>query len=235
MRRAFHVTAISACLVGALGCGSGTTSETFSRANWATLAADPNKHQGASVDIVGRVIAAPQRDEQGTYWGMWVDPDKSKMLAVVAYADPSFRIKGGDFAHVIGRVKGNLKGANSSGTRLTRLIAPLVLADKATIVSVAPVPTSRPKDPVALVTAKAGAASRVPVDTVACAKEVQARDTHVTTCAVTFAGPACQLWIVSRRGSVATALPPPSPPMQRSRGLVDARSGRARCESTHAQ
>lgn len=138
-----------ALLAVAVGCGSGksdasggtTTSATtteaaesgehFTRENWAVLDGDPEGHKGASVDIVGQVFTAPERDEQGTYLQMYADPKNSEWNTIVGYGDPKLKVKEDDYVHVSGTVKGKYEGQNALGADLT---VPIVLADTVKVV-----------------------------------------------------------------------------------------------------
>lgn len=132
----------------AVGCGSSTTAgpqtqpaittqapasdESFDRSNWDLLASDPDSHKGASVDFVGKVFSAPERDAKGVYLQVWEDVQNSNNNTIVAYADPSFQVSDGDYVRVTGTVKGTFKGKNAFGAELS---APTVIADKIKIVS----------------------------------------------------------------------------------------------------
>jgi hypothetical protein len=122
----------------AFGCGSSGSStnseastqaqsrtETFNRSNWDLLASDPDAHKGAAVDFVGKVLVTPERDEKGVYIQVWADPQNSEQNTIVAYGDPSFKVKQDDFVHVTGAVKGVFKGKNAFGAEVT---APTVIA-----------------------------------------------------------------------------------------------------------
>ena len=86
------------------------TEQTFTRDNWAELAADPDAFEGAGVDIVGQVMGEPQRDGDVTYWQMWPHPTNVDWFAVVGFEDPSFTIADGDYVHVLGTVRGKTEG-----------------------------------------------------------------------------------------------------------------------------
>jgi hypothetical protein len=77
----------------------------FTRANWDVLATDPESHKGATVDIVGRVWSAPERDDEGTlHFMMLVDPKNSEWETLVSFPDSSTRIASDDYVRVKGTV-----------------------------------------------------------------------------------------------------------------------------------
>lgn len=108
-----------------------TEPEFFTVENWAVLDTDPGGHKGASVDIVGQVFAAVERDADGTYWQMWADPRNSEWNTLVLYSDPDFRIKDQDYVHVLGVVHDVFEGENAFGGLIT---APAILAISAEVV-----------------------------------------------------------------------------------------------------
>ena len=105
--------------------------EQFTRENWSELVSDPEAHKGARVDIVGRLLGAPERRDDGAYWQMYADPKNYEWNTGVRFADPSFAIAADDFVHVTGTVSGALEGENAFGDKVT-LVA--VFADTAEVV-----------------------------------------------------------------------------------------------------
>jgi hypothetical protein len=129
---------LGACVLMALavafaGCGgsSAHSDEHFTRANWDQLQSDPNAHKGASVDFVGRVFTAPERDKKGTYLQVWADPKSSEQNTIVGYSDPSFKVAEDDYVHVVGTVKGKYTGKNAFGADVT---VPTVVASTLKVV-----------------------------------------------------------------------------------------------------
>ena len=106
------------------------SSESFDRDNW-ELESDPSAHKGASVDFVGKVFTAPERDAKGVYLQVWEDARNSENNTIVAYADPSFQVQEEDYVHVVGTVKGKFSGKNAFGAQLT---VPTVLAQTLKVV-----------------------------------------------------------------------------------------------------
>jgi hypothetical protein len=95
--------------------GSAHRGEFFDRSNWDSLQSDPDDHKGASVDIVGQLLGAPERDEKGTYWQMLSGSDEFELNAIVALPDPDFQIGSGDYVRVQGTVIGAFEGQNALG------------------------------------------------------------------------------------------------------------------------
>lgn len=123
------VVAVTA-LVLLAGCGGNNTTdrtsataaisaEKFTLDNWGQLAADPEKYEGASVDIVGQVLGSVERDDEGTYWQMYADPQDYDWNTIVGYGDPSFPVAEQDYVHVTGIVAGEFEGENMFGAKIT--------------------------------------------------------------------------------------------------------------------
>lgn len=86
------------------------------------LATDPESHTGATVDIVGRVWSAPERDDEGTlHFMMFVDPKNSEWETLVSFPDSSTRIASDDYVRVKGTVRETYTGESAE--------VPLILAD----------------------------------------------------------------------------------------------------------
>jgi hypothetical protein len=84
------------------------------------------------------------------------------------------------------------------------------------------------KQLVALVAAAAHRDQHRRVVGVVCKKTTKAEEIGLSPCAVTFAGPACQLWIVVDRGGEHQAMPF-SEPSEGRRGAYDEASGMSKC------
>jgi hypothetical protein len=108
-----------------------TSTDHFTRDNWDLLASNPDAYTGASVDIVGRVFVAPERDEGAIYFQMWADPKNSEWNTVVSYADGSLPIREDSYVHVTGTVQGKFEGQNAFGGDVS---APVIVADTAKVV-----------------------------------------------------------------------------------------------------
>jgi hypothetical protein len=84
---------------------------------------------------------------------------------------------------------------------------------------------------VAIVTAAARRASDSPVVAVTCPKTLKAGEIGLSTCAVTYAGPACQLWMVVNTNGEDKPLPFGERAEGR-RGSYDEMSGMSKCLET---
>lgn len=77
----FVALALSGC-GGEANPGAG---EHFTAANWWQLASEPEKHKGATAEIVGRVFTEPERDDKETLWQMWGQASLPLKMGRVAY------------------------------------------------------------------------------------------------------------------------------------------------------
>lgn len=117
------------------GCGGEDNpgaGEHFTAANWSQLVSEPEKHKGATAEIVGRVFTEPERDDEETFWQMWAKPKASEWNTVVGISDPDFEIKNGDYVRVRGTVTGEFKADNAFGAEVS---GPAIRADKAEVVT----------------------------------------------------------------------------------------------------
>jgi hypothetical protein len=106
--------------------------EAFNSSNIEKLASDPDKYKGAAVDFTGKILGAPEKDEDGTYFQMYGDPKNLGYVMVVGISDPNLQIKADDYVKVTGEVRGAFEGENAFGAAIT---APALLADKVEVVS----------------------------------------------------------------------------------------------------
>jgi hypothetical protein len=90
------------------------------------LYSDPKKYKGYEVEMTGKVFREPEKDDNGIYFQMWSDPEKSEKNTMVAIKNPSLQIKTDDYVKVKGIVKDEFKGENSFGGKVT---APAIAAD----------------------------------------------------------------------------------------------------------
>lgn len=105
--------------------------EHFDRSNWAVLVSDPNAHKGATVEFVGRVFVAPEKDAKGVYLQVYADPRNLDWNTLVMYPDPSASVKRDDYVHITGVVQGEFTGTNLMGGTVT---APMVMAETLEVV-----------------------------------------------------------------------------------------------------
>jgi len=173
------------------GCGgeessSGTSAasgQTFTRDNWAELAADPDSFKGARVDIVGAVLGEPAKDGKVTCWQMWPHPTNVEWFAAVDFEDASFAIADGDYVHVVGTVRGKTEGEIPL---LAKVDAVAVRVETAEVVD------QRALAPAAL-------------RTVEVAKSVEQHDLVVTVDKVEFAANETRVYVKVDNRSTATA------------------------------
>jgi hypothetical protein len=123
-----RVCVLSTALVLLLGgCGGGGgqppgKDEHIGRGEWGTVAADPDAHVGANVDLIGRVVLAPSLTEtHGVLFGILVDNNKNHS-ALVQYMRP-IDLSKDDFVEVRGSIKEMVSGNESLGLERAPLIA----------------------------------------------------------------------------------------------------------------
>jgi hypothetical protein len=86
----------------------------FTRADYAELATSPDRFEGASVDIVGRVFAEVERQGDVLAFQMWADPAERQWNTVVGVRS-DIALAADDFVHVVGEVRGKFEGKNAFG------------------------------------------------------------------------------------------------------------------------
>jgi hypothetical protein len=96
------------------------------------LVGDPTAYKGASVDFVGRVLAAPEVHAQGVVMQVWEDPKNFANNTIVGYKQPGFQVAQNDYVHVVGTVTGVYTGKNAFGAAVT---APVAVADSVQVVN----------------------------------------------------------------------------------------------------
>jgi hypothetical protein len=103
----------------------------FDETNWGLLATDPDKYEGAHVDIIGKVFIAPERTTDAVAWQMWASPNDSEWNTLVKIDDPNFQIEDGDYVRVVGTVAGSYEGQNLMGGTVQAVV---ILAEIAEVV-----------------------------------------------------------------------------------------------------
>ncbi len=93
--------------------------ETFTRANYAELVSDPDAHEGAKIDVTGRVFTAPEIVEGETAFQMFVDPTNSEWNTAVFIEEKDLELETDDYVHVVGTVRGSVEGENLFGGTVT--------------------------------------------------------------------------------------------------------------------
>lgn len=115
--------------------------ESFTAANWSTLASDPEAHKGATVEVVGHVFTEPERDEEVTYWQMWAKPKANEWNTVVGIKNPNFKISNNDYVRVKGVVAGELEAENAFGGKVSGVTIAANTAEVLTALEAATPPT----------------------------------------------------------------------------------------------
>jgi hypothetical protein len=96
--------------------------EHFSEVNWSALATDPDAHEGATVEIAGKVLTAPERDEAKTFWRMSSKPKASEPNMLVEVEDPDFKIAKDDDVFVYGTVTRGFEAQNVIGRKINGIV-----------------------------------------------------------------------------------------------------------------
>jgi hypothetical protein len=105
----------------------------FTRENYPELISDPEAHEGAKVDITGRVFTTPEIVEGDTGFQIFADPKNGEWnTAVLTEKDDAIELEVDDYVHVVGTVAGSMEGANAFGGGVS---AVLVEADKLSTIS----------------------------------------------------------------------------------------------------
>ena len=95
--------------------------ETFTRQNYGVLAANPEEHEGAEVDITGQLLDGPENQGDVAAFQMFVDPVHSEWNTLVrAEARPLvLGLRSDDYVRVHGTVAGEFEGENAFGGTVT--------------------------------------------------------------------------------------------------------------------
>lgn len=147
MKKALLFSSLVALSLALSGCGggSGTTASNqkeatpLSTQEYSQMYTDPTKFKGRKVDFYLKVFREPEKDEKGTYIQAWADPKSSNGNTLIAYADPNFQVKDGDYIHVVGVVRDKFTGKNAFGAEVSAPIIDAELVEKTDyITAVAP-------------------------------------------------------------------------------------------------
>ncbi len=118
------MVALALCGCGASG-GSGEDASQAEDVSVLTTAqieqmySDGDSFKGSQVTLTGCVLNTPEKDEKGAYFQMYCDPENMEDCVVVYAPDGSDEIKSRAFLEVTGIVKGNFKGENAFGAKLS--------------------------------------------------------------------------------------------------------------------
>jgi len=89
--------------------------ETFTAENYPALVADPEAHEGASVDITGQIFTAPEIVEGDSAFQMYADPENLEWNTAVLVEGSDTDLEVDDDVHVVGTVAGEMEGENLMG------------------------------------------------------------------------------------------------------------------------
>lgn len=93
--------------------------DTFTRANYGILVANPNDHAGADVDVVGQLLDNPESRGDEVAFQMWADPNKAEWSTIVHADESSLGLRTDNYVRVRGEVLGELEGENAFGGTVT--------------------------------------------------------------------------------------------------------------------
>ena len=92
--------------------------ETFTKDNYAELASNPDAHEGANVDVTGKLLGAPESGGGETAFQMFADPANSEWSTIVHY-DDDVDLNPDEYVRVTGSVLGSFEGENAFGASMT--------------------------------------------------------------------------------------------------------------------
>ena len=84
-----------------------------------TLYTNPEKFKNHCVEIIGKVFAAPEYDDEGVAIQMWGDIEKSENNTIVYISDKDFEVKQDEYLHIVGIVGDVFEGENAFGGKVT--------------------------------------------------------------------------------------------------------------------
>ena len=93
--------------------------DTFTRANYGILAADPDEHAGADVDVIGQLLDNPESNGDEVAFQVWADPNKVDWSTIVHADEGALGLRTDNYVHVRGQVLGEMEGENAFGGTVT--------------------------------------------------------------------------------------------------------------------
>lgn len=93
--------------------------DTFTRANYGILAANPDEHAGADVDVIGQLLDNPESRGDEVAFQMWADPKKVEWSTIVHAGEESLGLRTDNYVRVQGTVLGEVEGENAFGGTVT--------------------------------------------------------------------------------------------------------------------
>ncbi|MBO8173092.1 MAG: DUF4352 domain-containing protein [Bacillaceae bacterium] len=116
---------------GGEASGEHSHGKVYTNEDYPKIYATADQHKGARVHLKGQIFLEPERDEDGTYFQMYADPDGMEFNTIVGIQDPDLDVKDGDFVEVEGEIKDLMQGENLMGGKLE---VPVVLASSVKVI-----------------------------------------------------------------------------------------------------
>jgi phosphorylcholine metabolism protein LicD len=117
--------------IGFVGCGSSSSTTSngklLAKEDYGKMYTDPTAYKGYEVDFYCEIFGNIQKDNNGTYFQAWGDPDKSERNTFIKSTDSKLNVTTNDIIHVVGIVEGSYTGENAFGAKIT---APSIIASK---------------------------------------------------------------------------------------------------------
>jgi hypothetical protein len=104
---------------GAAGDQYASEIDPFTKANYGILAANPDEHAGAEVDVIGQLLDNPENRGDEVAFQMWTDPANADWSTVVHTDEGSLGLRTNNYVHVRGEVLGSMKGENAFGVTVS--------------------------------------------------------------------------------------------------------------------
>lgn len=90
------------------------------------LYSDPKQYKGYEIELTGQIFTEPEKDDRGTYFQMWADPEQLEKNTVVKVMDLNLNVKSGQYVKIKGVVGDEFEGENAFGATI---IAPIIIAE----------------------------------------------------------------------------------------------------------
>jgi len=87
---------------------------------------NPNDYKERIVELTGKILSAPEYDNDGVYFQMYADPENLERNTIVMYPDPDIDLNEDDYLRIKGIVSGTYEGKNMIGGIIT---APMIYAN----------------------------------------------------------------------------------------------------------
>ncbi|MCM3364028.1 DUF4352 domain-containing protein [Niallia sp. HCP3S3_B10] len=92
---------------------------------------DPDKYKGYEVELTGQIFTDPEKDDEGTYFQMWGDPENVEKNTLVAVNDPNLEVRTDQYVKIKGIVKDKFEGENGFGAEI---VAPMITAESVEVI-----------------------------------------------------------------------------------------------------